>query len=189
MPKKPQTDAQKKLLAQLRTADQEWRDAKETLRERLEAELQKQLEALEVKRNILAYQCKQADIPVTHISNDGLDTSATITAYQAIKAGALYAPTEAPAAASKEFVASAGSVIVTPPEAVLAPLLPRLGIDAPYAELNAELASATFDVDVETGIVTAITNGWNEGHGVRHPVVALVSADAAYRQQIVEWAA
>ena len=190
MPKKKLNDAQRALLAQLRTADQEWRDAKETLEEEIRAALEKKLEAKFVKRNLLAYQCKQADIPVTHISNDGLDTSATITAYNAIALGAPYAPTDVAESAPKEYkIEGAGYITVTPTEAQLAPLLPRLGIDTAFADLDPELRSATFDVDTEAGIVTAATEGWNEDHGVRHPVVALVSADAAYRAQILEWAA
>ncbi|MGO2188860.1 MAG: hypothetical protein ACTH4Y_11530 [Microbacterium gubbeenense] len=75
-------------LEDLQTADKNWRIAKGTLEAQLRAELERRILELRAERDKVAYRLARQGIPKTRIAKEGLGTSATITAYEAIKHGA-----------------------------------------------------------------------------------------------------
>lgn len=183
--------AQDKLLEQLAAADREWREAQISLEARIRADLEKQLEQTKIKRDLLAFRCDEAGVPRRQIAMRGLDTSAAITAREAIANGALYVPkAEEDAAPAKspvpEFARLGDDVVrITPTPADLSPILSLIDVpESAVAGTDLEFA----DVRLVDGNIIPITEPWSDQHDVRHPVVALLS-DPTYRARVKEFAA
>lgn len=170
-------------LENLAALDLELREAKITLKKRIEEAFAKELGELEIRRDIAAYRAREEGVPVTKIAKEGMHTSATITAYRAIENGERYVkPAEATAAPTPFERYESGAIRFTPNDADLAPVLERLGLDVADAPASAEFT-------VENGVVTPTPGTAAETAGV-HPVVAMVMADGSpHARALIEFAA
>jgi hypothetical protein len=171
-------------------ADNRWRELRKTLERRIREEMEEEIEAARVFRCIKAAEAQAAGRPVTRISKEGLHTTATITAYNAIREGQAYLAKESADAiaqdARPEFeTAGAGRFIVTPKAADIDPILDALSMSRETFDANPELQSAEFSYDAKSGLWRAETAAFVPSIG-RHPVVAL-SQHAPYATRIQTW--
>lgn len=191
------TKDQEKALARIREADYEYRTLREAAEQEIRDLVEKRVEAAKARRDVLVYQARQgkSPIPVLRIAREGLSTTATITAYQAIENGKLYAE---PAAAKTveasgdnpapaEFVRTGPtSFRVTPGVNEVATILGMIGMDKAAYEASEQLQSAEFELS--DGALVNVTPAFDPQTG-RHPVVALVQAPSSqYGQSVRKWA-
>lgn len=191
------TKEQEKTLASIREADYEYRTLREAAEREIRDLVEKRVEAAKARRDVLVYQARQGKnpIPVLRIAREGLSTTATITAYQAIENGKLYAEpaavrgveaTEA-SHATAEFVRTGPtSFRVTPSAGEVATILGMIGLDKADYEASEQLQSAEFELS--NGALVSLTPAFDPQMG-RHPVVALVQAPSSqYGQSVRKWA-
>lgn len=169
-------------LDNLAALDLELREARLTMKKRIEEAFEKELAALEIRRDILAYQAREEGVPVTQIARVGLHTKATITAYRAIAHGEEYVKPVEQSAEEQDarLVRDGKSITFTPTADEIAPVLEKLGLDAP--------ADACAVFTVTDGAITAVTPSMLPS-GTLHPVVAMVMADGSkYARELVQFA-
>jgi hypothetical protein len=168
-------------------ADNHWRELRKTLEARLRKEMEGEIEAARVMRCIEAAKAKAAGRPVVRISREGLHTTATVTAYAAIKEGQAYLAKEvAEEESTPEFeAAGAGKFVVTPKAADIEPILTALSMSRETYDANPELRRAEFIYDADDASWQPITSAFSASTG-RHPVVALTQ-QAPYAARIQTW--
>lgn len=171
-------------------ADNRWRELRKTLERRIREEMEGEIEAARVFRCIKAAEAKAAGRPVIRISREGLHTTATVTAYDAIREGQAYLAKENADALAEEGrpefeTAGAGRFIITPKAADIDPILAALSMSRETFDANPELQSAEFSYDAKSGQWSPTTPAFVPSVG-RHPVVAL-SQHAPYATRIQTW--
>lgn len=192
------TKDQEKALARIREADYEYRTLREAAEQEIRDLVEKRVEAAKARRDVLVYQARQgkSPIPVLRIAREGLSTTATITAYQAIENGKLYAEPAATKSVeasgdsstpADEFVRTGPtSFRVTPSVSEVATILGMIGMDEAAYEASEQLQSAEFELS--DGALVNVTPAFDPQTG-RHPVVALVQAPSSqYGQSVRKWA-
>lgn len=172
-------------LENLAALDMELREARLTMKKRIEEEFEKELAELAIRRDILAYKLREEGVPVTQISRIGLHTSATITAYKAIEnGGRYYAPTDATGAAAPDrFTRAEGGdgIVFRPSVDELLAVANKIGFERDEDVPD----EATFRVT--DGVIQPLTERFV--NGLMHPVVALVMADgSAAGRELIEFA-